>query len=133
MPEPARLDDPKDPLVGRVIQDDLRIEELVGQGAMARVYRARQLRVERDVAIKVLHAPLLRDATLVARFQREAVVAARIRHPHVIEVFGNCGAGRFALNDTAVVLAVGATLVGGGAAVVAVPEIVYHSSREASG
>ena len=88
MPEPARLDDPKDPLVGRVIQDDLRIEELVGQGAMARVYRARQLRVDRDVAIKVLHTPLLRDATLVARFQREAVVAARIRHPHVIEVIG---------------------------------------------
>jgi serine/threonine-protein kinase len=86
MPEPARLDDPQDPLVGRVIQGDLRVEELVGKGAMARVYRARQLRVERDVAIKVLHSSLLRDATLVARFQREAVVAARIRHPNVIEV-----------------------------------------------
>jgi serine/threonine-protein kinase len=55
---------------------------------MARVYRARQLRVDRDVAVKVLHQPLLQDATLVARFQREAVVAARIRHPHVIEVIG---------------------------------------------
>ena len=88
MPEPERLDDPKDPLVGRVIHEDLRIEELVGQGAMARVYRARQLRVDRDVAVKVLHKPLLRDATLVARFQREAIVAARIRHPHVIEVIG---------------------------------------------
>jgi serine/threonine-protein kinase len=64
------------------------MEELVGQGAMARVYRARQLRVDRDVAVKVLHRALLRDATLVARFQREAVVAARIRHPHVIEVIG---------------------------------------------
>src|SRR6185503_13307199 len=64
----------------------LRIEELVGQGAMARVYRARQLRVDRDVAVKVLHESLLRDATVVGRFQREAIVAARIRHPHVIEV-----------------------------------------------
>jgi serine/threonine-protein kinase len=88
MPEPERLDDPKDPLVGRVIHEDLRIEELVGQGAMARVYRARQLRVDRDVAVKVFHKALLRDATLVARFQREAIVAARIRHPHVIEVIG---------------------------------------------
>src|SRR5688572_5298837 len=88
MPEPARLDDPRDPLVGRVIHEDLRIEELVGQGAMARVYRARQLRVDRNVAVKVLHRPLLKDPTLVARFQREAVVAARIRHPHVIEVIG---------------------------------------------
>ncbi len=88
MPEPARLDDPPDPLVGRVIQEDLRIEELVGRGAMARVYRARQLRVDRDVAVKVLHPQLLRDPTVVARFQREAVVAARIRHPHVIEVIG---------------------------------------------
>ncbi|HEX6276847.1 MAG TPA: serine/threonine-protein kinase [Polyangiaceae bacterium] len=88
MLEPARLDDPKDPLVGRVIQDDLRLEEVVGQGAMARVYRARQLRVDRDVAVKVLHSSLLHDAILVARFQREAIVAARIRHPHVIEVIG---------------------------------------------
>jgi serine/threonine protein kinase len=88
MPEPARLDDPNDPLVGRVIQDDLRIEELVGQGAMARVYRARQLRVDRDVAVKVLHPALLGDSTVVARFQREAIVAARIRHPHVVEVIG---------------------------------------------
>jgi serine/threonine-protein kinase len=88
MSEPARLDDPSDPLVGRVIQEDLRIEELVGQGAMARVYRARQLRVDRDVAFKVMHPRLLGDPTLVARFQREAIVAARIRHPHVIEVIG---------------------------------------------
>jgi serine/threonine protein kinase len=88
MLEPGRLDEPSDPLVGRVIHEDLRIEELVGRGAMARVYRARQLRVDRDVAVKVLHEPLLRDATVVARFQREAVVAARIRHPHVIEVIG---------------------------------------------
>jgi serine/threonine-protein kinase len=88
MPEPARLDDPQDPFVGRVIQDDLRIEELVGQGAMARVYRARQLRVDRDVAVKILHQSLLRDAMLVTRFRREAIVAARIRHPHVIEVIG---------------------------------------------
>ena len=88
MAEPGRLDDPVDPLVGRVIHEDLRIEELVGQGAMARVYRAHQLRVDRDVAVKVLHRPLLRDATVVGRFQREAIVAARIRHPHVIEVIG---------------------------------------------
>jgi serine/threonine-protein kinase len=88
MQEPARLDDPGDPLIGRVIPNDLRLDEVVGEGAMARVYRARQLRVDRDVAVKVLHEPLLRDPTLVARFQREAVVAARIRHPHVIEVIG---------------------------------------------
>lgn len=75
-----------DPYLGRVVHGEFRIEQLLGVGAMGRVYRAHQLFVERPVAVKILHQELLRDAALVARFQREAQATASIRSPHVISV-----------------------------------------------
>jgi len=75
-----------DPYLGRLVHGEFRLEQLLGVGAMGRVYRAHQLVVERPVAVKVLHRELLRDAALVARFQREAQATARIRSPHVISV-----------------------------------------------
>lgn len=75
-----------DPYLGRVVRREFRLEQLLGVGAMGRVYRAHQLFVERPVAVKILHAELLGDAALVARFQREAQATARIRSPHVISV-----------------------------------------------
>jgi serine/threonine protein kinase len=75
-----------DPLLGRVVRGEFRLEQLLGVGAMGRVYRAHQLFVERPVAVKILHEELLADAALVARFQREAQATARIRSPHVISV-----------------------------------------------
>jgi len=72
--------------VGQTLHGEFTIEALLGVGAMASVFRARQFRVERAVAVKLMHHDLVQNATLVARFRQEARAAARIRHPGVIEV-----------------------------------------------
>jgi serine/threonine-protein kinase len=73
-------------LVGQVVEDRYRIEAQLGSGGMGSVYRARHVKVGREVAIKVLHDHLLADPTMVERFQREAAVAARLSHRNVISV-----------------------------------------------
>ncbi|MCZ7541608.1 MAG: protein kinase [Anaerolineae bacterium] len=60
--------------------------DLVGRGGMASVYRARQVSMDRDVAIKVMSAALSHNAEFVARFEREARVIARLQHPHILPV-----------------------------------------------
>ncbi len=60
------------------------IAELVGRGAMGSVWRARQLAIDREVAIKVLHRELAHHQRLVRRIQREARTTARLAHPHVV-------------------------------------------------
>ncbi len=59
----------------------------LGTGGMAVVYRAHDPRLERDVAVKVLHPHLARDPESRARFEREARAAARLRHPNIVEVY----------------------------------------------
>lgn len=59
----------------------------LGTGGMAVVYRAYDPRLERDVAVKVLHPHLARDPESRARFVREARAAARLRHPNIVEVY----------------------------------------------
>jgi len=76
-----------DPLIGVELPGRIRVEKLIGIGAAGRVYRGFQSGVERPVAIKVLHAELSTDSTVVARFHREARVASMLAHPNVIEVF----------------------------------------------
>src|SRR5262249_48512699 len=61
---------------------------LVGQGGMAEVYRARDTRLNRDVAIKVLHAEYLFDRERLERFHREAQVLAAVNHPNIASVYG---------------------------------------------
>jgi eukaryotic-like serine/threonine-protein kinase len=75
-----------DPLVGTVISGRFRVDDLIGQGGMGKVYRARHLALERTVALKVLKPQLLEDPTLVGRFEREAKAASRLNHPNVIQV-----------------------------------------------
>jgi serine/threonine-protein kinase len=75
-----------DPYVGLAFDDQFRVEEPIGVGAMARVYRARQLGIERDVAIKILKRELVGTPDVLARFRREAELAARLAHPHVVVV-----------------------------------------------
>ncbi len=60
--------------------------ELIGRGGMASVYRARQVSMDRDVAVKVMSAALSHNAEFVARFEREARVIARLQHPHILPV-----------------------------------------------
>jgi serine/threonine protein kinase len=76
----------RDPYVGRIIAGQFRVERLIGMGAMARVYLAQQLGLERPVALKILHRELLREESATARLRREATIGARLRHPNLAEV-----------------------------------------------
>jgi CHASE2 domain-containing sensor protein/predicted Ser/Thr protein kinase len=71
---------------GEVI-GDYRVEELVGRGGMGVVYRATQLSLDRQVALKVIVPELADDDEFRARFKRESLVAASIDHPNVVPVY----------------------------------------------
>ena len=60
----------------------------LGAGGMGEVYRARDTKLNRDVAIKVLPASLANDADYLARFQREAQVLASLNHPNIATIYG---------------------------------------------
>src|ERR1700684_4106501 len=60
----------------------------IGAGGMGEVYRARDGKLNRDVAIKVLPAALANDAQYMARFEREAQVLASLNHPNIATVYG---------------------------------------------
>ena len=75
-----------DPYLGRIIAGQFRVERLLGVGAMARVYLAGQLGLERPVALKILHRELASDVAATARLRREATIGARLRHPNLAEV-----------------------------------------------
>ena len=64
------------------------ITALLGKGGMGEVYRARDTKLDRDVALKLLPAEVARDPERTARFQREAKVLAQINHPHVAQIHG---------------------------------------------
>jgi serine/threonine-protein kinase len=76
-----------DDLVGTVMDGRYRIDAKLARGGMATVYRATDLRLDRVVALKVMHAHLATDPDFVQRFEREARAAARLHHPHVVGVF----------------------------------------------
>lgn len=63
------------------------IVELFGKGSFAEVYRARQITLQRDVAIKILNEQASDDADLVKRFHREAEAVAQFDHPHIVKIF----------------------------------------------
>src|SRR3954468_3702289 len=69
-----------------VLVGDFRIERRLGAGGMGIVYQARQVSLDRPVALKVLGQALSRG-TDVTRFQREAQAAARLRHPSIAQVY----------------------------------------------
>jgi eukaryotic-like serine/threonine-protein kinase len=75
-----------DELVGRQL-DEYRLEALLGQGGMARIYRAHDVRLKRDVAVKVIDASLRADREYRERFEREAQAIAQLSHPHIVNVF----------------------------------------------
>ncbi len=74
-------------LVGATIDGRYRIERFLARGGMATVYEAVDLRLDRVVALKVMHPHLAHDQAFVTRFQREAKSAARLTHPHVVAVY----------------------------------------------
>jgi serine/threonine protein kinase len=64
-----------------------RVIERLGRGGMADVYKAYHPRLDRYVAIKVLHGHLAEGADFLARFEREARAVAALRHPHIVQVY----------------------------------------------
>ncbi len=64
-----------------------RITDRLGQGGMATVYRAYHAKLDRYVAIKVLHPAFKEDAGFLTRFQREAQIVARLEHPHIVPIY----------------------------------------------
>ncbi|MFC5723170.1 Stk1 family PASTA domain-containing Ser/Thr kinase [Streptomyces gamaensis] len=77
----------RDPLIGFELDGRYRIEARIAVGGMATVYRAVDTRLDRVLAVKVMHPALAADAAFVERFIREAKSAARLDHPNVVGVF----------------------------------------------
>ncbi|TAK02004.1 MAG: serine/threonine protein kinase, partial [Chloroflexota bacterium] len=73
--------------IGTVLGGRYRLLELLGQGGMATIYRARDAQLERDVAVKVLRPEYGRDPDFFARFRQEAQSAASLNHPGVVAVY----------------------------------------------
>jgi len=76
-----------DPLVGRLLDGRYQVEALIARGGMATVYLATDTRLERRVALKVMHPDLARDTEFVDRFIGEAKSVARLSHPNIVSVF----------------------------------------------
>ncbi|SDE53973.1 serine/threonine protein kinase [Auraticoccus monumenti] len=77
----------RDPLVGHVLDGRYQILERAARGGMATVYRALDTRLQRIVAVKVMHEGMGEDADFIRKFDREARAAARLSHPNVVSVF----------------------------------------------
>lgn len=65
----------------KILNNRYELEQKIGEGGMARVYRGRDLRLNRRVAIKVLHEHYAADVSFLQRFHHEAQAAAGLRHP----------------------------------------------------
>ncbi|MGW7547794.1 Stk1 family PASTA domain-containing Ser/Thr kinase [Streptomyces sp. NPDC054770] len=77
----------QDPLVGQVLDGRYRVDARIAVGGMATVYRALDIRLDRVLALKVMHPALAADGSFVERFIREAKSVARLAHPNVVQVF----------------------------------------------
>lgn len=78
---------PVDPLIGHTLDGRYVIRSRIARGGMAVVYLANDLRLERRVAVKVMHGHLIEDENFVRRFEQEARSAARLADAHVVGVF----------------------------------------------
>ncbi|MGP3930741.1 Stk1 family PASTA domain-containing Ser/Thr kinase [Nonomuraea sp. KM88] len=76
-----------DPLVGRLLDGRYRIESRIARGGMATVYLALDIRLDRTVALKVMHRSLAEDPAFVRRFIGEAKSVASLSHPNIVHVF----------------------------------------------
>ncbi|WP_174518247.1 Stk1 family PASTA domain-containing Ser/Thr kinase [Streptomyces vietnamensis] len=85
----------QDPLVGRLLDGRYRVDARIAVGGMATVYRAVDTRLDRVLALKVMHPDLATDAAFVERFIREAKSVARLAHPNVVGVFDQGAEGAY--------------------------------------
>jgi tRNA A-37 threonylcarbamoyl transferase component Bud32 len=73
-------------LVGTQLSGRYRIDEKIGAGGMSTVYRARDMTLERDVAVKLMHREIAADSDHLERFRREARAVAQLSHPYIVNV-----------------------------------------------
>lgn len=85
----------QDPLVGQLLDGRYRVDARIAVGGMATVYRAMDTRLDRVLALKVMHPALATDASFVERFIREAKSVARLAHPNVVAVFDQGAQGQY--------------------------------------
>ncbi|MEX0427458.1 Stk1 family PASTA domain-containing Ser/Thr kinase [Nocardioides sp. DS6] len=83
----ARRRLPADPMIGRVLDARYEITDRIARGGMASVYEAHDLRLDRTVAVKVMHPGMGDDEAFASRFVREARAAAKLSHPNVVAVY----------------------------------------------
>ena len=73
--------------IGQIVKERYEILEILGEGGMAYVYKARDTQLERFVAIKTLKPNYVNQETFVDRFKREAKTAANLNHPNIVQIF----------------------------------------------
>ena len=99
--QPSKSPPERDPraLIGSTIAGRYRVESLLGKGGMGSVYRVEHLAIRKPMALKVLSDKMMSVPAVVARFEREATLAAHLDHPHVVSAsdFGRTEDGRFYL------------------------------------
>jgi len=112
---------------------------LIGAGGMGEVYRARDTRLKRDVAIKVLPEAFAQDPDRLARFQREAELLATLNHPNIAAVFGleqtdpSPGSGQAAVTGIVLELVEGPTLADRIAGAPGRPDLSAEARAKAEG
>jgi eukaryotic-like serine/threonine-protein kinase len=86
---------PADVLVGRTLDRRYHVRSHIAHGGMATVYLATDTRLDREVALKVMHADLARDADFVGRFIGEAKSVAKLSHPNIVGVYDQGADGQY--------------------------------------
>jgi hypothetical protein len=83
--------------VDRTIDEKYRLNSLIGKGGMGAVYRATDLRLGREIALKIMIGSMFGDSHSIRRFEREARASARLQHPNIITIhdFGGIGQGAY--------------------------------------
>ncbi len=71
----------------RVLDNRYELQELIGGGGMADVYKARDILLDRTVAVKILHEQFKRDSEFIQKFHREAQAAAKLSHPNIVNIY----------------------------------------------
>jgi serine/threonine protein kinase len=89
-PDPSRNNTSSENLIGKTIDDRYKVISLLGEGGMASVYKAQQIRTQRTVALKVLHSQKVYDEMHRMRLMQEARAACSLNHPNAVQVY-DCG------------------------------------------
>ncbi|GEM_PF-2734436 len=82
----ARLESGQDPFIGAIIDKRYEVLEKIAEGGMGTVYRAHHVRIDTEIAMKILHPELARDREFLARFEKEAKTIAMLNHRNIVRV-----------------------------------------------